>query len=67
MGGIERGHEGGVDSKLRSAPEWESICDDLDAAVIEALEVDVAGARKVGSARLVLERPGRSLLTECQK
>ena len=41
--------------------------DDRRIEVIEALEVDVAGARKVGSARLVLERPGRSLLTECQK
>ena len=46
MGGIERGHEGGVDSKLRSAPERESICDDLDAAVIEALGVDVKVAHQ---------------------
>ena len=46
MGGIERGHEGGVDSKLRSAPERESICDDLDAAVIEALGVDVGVAHQ---------------------
>ena len=44
--GIERGHEGGVDSKLCSAPERESICDDLDAAVIEALGVDVKVAHK---------------------
>ena len=44
--GIERGHEGGVDSKLRSAPERESICDDLDAAVIEALGVDVGVAHQ---------------------
>ena len=39
--GIERRHKGGVDSKLCSAPKRESICDDFDAAVIEALRVDV--------------------------
>ena len=44
--GIERGHESGVDSKLRSAPERESVCDDLDAAVIEALGVDVEVAHQ---------------------
>ena len=43
---IERGNQGGIDSKLRAAPERESICDDLDAAIIEALGVDVEVAHK---------------------
>ncbi|OLQ01775.1 hypothetical protein AK812_SmicGene15482 [Symbiodinium microadriaticum] len=43
---IERGDQGGIDSKLRAAPERESICDDLDAAIIEALGVDVGVAHQ---------------------
>ena len=43
---IERGNQGGIDSKLRAAPERESICDDLDAAIIEAIGVDVEVAHK---------------------
>ncbi|OLP90016.1 hypothetical protein AK812_SmicGene28430 [Symbiodinium microadriaticum] len=43
---IERGHKGCIDSNLRAAPERESICDDLDAAIIEALGVDVEVAHQ---------------------
>ena len=43
---IERGDQRGIDSKLRAAPERESICDDLDAAIIEALGVDVEVAHE---------------------
>ena len=43
---IERGNQGGIDSKLRAAPERESIGDDLDAAIIEAIGVDVEVAHK---------------------
>ncbi|OLP94909.1 hypothetical protein AK812_SmicGene23031 [Symbiodinium microadriaticum] len=32
---IERGDQRSIDGKLRGAPERESICDDLDAAIIE--------------------------------
>ena len=40
---IERGDQRSIDGKLRGAPERESICDDLDAAIIEALGVDMGG------------------------
>ena len=43
---IEKGDQGGIDSKLRAAQEREPICDDLDAAIIEALGVDVEVAPK---------------------
>ena len=43
---IERGNQGGIDSKLRAAPERGSIGDDLDAAIIEAIGVDVEVAHK---------------------
>ena len=38
--GIGRGHKGGVDRSLCSAPTWKPLCDDVDAAVIEALGVN---------------------------
>ena len=35
-----------IDSKLRAPPERESTCNDLDAAIIEALRVDVEVAHQ---------------------
>ena len=43
---IDKRDQSGIDGKLRAAPERESICNDLDAAIIEALGVDVEVAHE---------------------
>ena len=43
---IERGDQGGIDNKLHVAQKREPICDDFDAAIIEALGVDVEVAHQ---------------------